>query len=655
MNHRLSRCLIDYLHLEFNIFESIFKISVNDIDNCYKSNFFLCGFFYGYNEILNWFFNYDFKFVNNLISKKLKYIWFNTCTIWRSTGLEWLKEKLNYNIDDIFMESLKIDKSTINSKILFHRYYNYTYADQDMMEHTNYILSCYSNSNYKEKIALSYSNLDSFLKICETGNLKMVFWILKESKILISKLKKYCSLSPNYDDINHFMYICFEKFVFSKSSTLEDKKEFYDTFKFYIYKEFIKIRSNQQLNNQRRKYGFFIFLHSCKCYNLELFEWLFDIIPLRLNDINDTLNNTTDLSVIKWLYNKYNYIDLPYKFYRMVICKYEYFNFEEINTIEYLFNIGKEKILSSKYFKINNKSNLFRNILLERSSSDKLIMLKWIYNKMELKDLSVNNHYYFRMAIRKSEFEITKWIYSIYSSIDISIFNNECVRMACKKNNIELVKWLHSLNNDNFSVRDCNDYCFRVAAKNNNKNLVKFLYSVDPTINVSVNNNEVFINMCQAGFIDEAKWLLEINPNLNVRDQNDKAFLLSCRCNQLETALWLKCMYPDFYYLSIEYNDDDTIQTENVGSYYIIDKLSNPIDIKDEVYLPEDDIVDECPICLEEGDYLQLLCNHQCCSSCIENLYYRTNNNFKCPLCRYQQDAKEMKKIVPYKIQKKVI
>ena len=66
------------------------------------------------------------------------------------------------------------------------------------------------------KSAYNFTNLDSFLKICETGNLKMVFWILKESKILISKLKKYCSLSPNYDDINHFMYICFEKFVFSR-------------------------------------------------------------------------------------------------------------------------------------------------------------------------------------------------------------------------------------------------------------------------------------------------------------------------------------------------------------------------------------------------------------------------------------------------------
>ena len=72
----------------------------------------------------------------------------------------------------------------------------------------------------------------------------------------------------------------------------------------------------------------------------------------------------------------------------------------------------------------------------------------------------------------------------------------------------------------------------------------KLLYQNNPTINISVRNEEAFRYSCKNGHLDTAKWLLEIKPTIDISAKNDEAFIDSCKNGRLDVAKWLYEIKP---------------------------------------------------------------------------------------------------------------
>ena len=72
----------------------------------------------------------------------------------------------------------------------------------------------------------------------------------------------------------------------------------------------------------------------------------------------------------------------------------------------------------------------------------------------------------------------------------------------------------------------------------------KLLYHNNPTINISVRNEEAFRYSCKNGHLDIAKWLLDIKPDIDISAKNYEAFIDSCKYGRLDVAKWLYEIKP---------------------------------------------------------------------------------------------------------------
>ena len=74
------------------------------------------------------------------------------------------------------------------------------------------------------------------------------------------------------------------------------------------------------------------------------------------------------------------------------------------------------------------------------------------------------------------------------SNIDISNWNRYACRYALQTRQM-----------------DINEYAFVYACANSNLNMVKWLLEINPSINISIDHNIVFVSACQNCHLDIAK------------------------------------------------------------------------------------------------------------------------------------------------------
>jgi ankyrin repeat protein len=58
-------------------------------------------------------------------------------------------------------------------------------------------------------------------------------------------------------------------------------------------------------------------------------------------------------------------------------------------------------------------------------------------------------------------------------------------------------------------------------------------------IDLSTNDEEIFLTVCRRGYLDIAQWVVEVNPHTNISAREDYSFIYACRVGNLQLAQWL--------------------------------------------------------------------------------------------------------------------
>ena len=87
----------------------------------------------------------------------------------------------------------------------------------------------------------------------------------------------------------------------------------------------------------------------------------------------------------------------------------------------------------------------------------------------------------------------------------------------------------------------------------------------NPTINISANDEYVFLNACLKGHLLVAQWLLSVKPGINISANDEELFWIACLSGYLLVAQWLQSLKPHLYV--INYNNNGSYK-----GYYIRSK-----------------------------------------------------------------------------------
>ncbi len=126
---------------------------------------------------------------------------------------------------------------------------------------------------------------------------------------------------------------------------------------------------------------------------------------------------------------------------------------------------------------------------------------------------------------------------------------------ACENGNLERVKELYPVVVGNGNSFFESSFC--KACWKGHLNVAVWLYSVNPSLNVSVNNEWPFRFACQNGHLEVAKWLLSIKPSIDISIKDEYAFRYACKHGQLSVAKWLLSVKPDINIMACEDTNED--------------------------------------------------------------------------------------------------
>jgi len=70
-----------------------------------------------------------------------------------------------------------------------------------------------------------------------------------------------------------------------------------------------------------------------------------------------------------------------------------------------------------------------------------------------------------------------------------------------------------------------------------------------------------FINICKKGYLEEAKLLFQLNPTIDISADDEDAFRFACKSGNLELVKWLLEVKPDI---------DISIENDKVVNYLIL-------------------------------------------------------------------------------------
>ena len=127
---------------------------------------------------------------------------------------------------------------------------------------------------------------------------------------------------------------------------------------------------------------------------------------------------------------------------------------------------------------------------------------------------------------------------------DEIIINSNVFTHACLNNHLEVAKFLFHVNPSVVKLLSGGYYLFRELCTAGKLEMAKWLLSVCPTINISDNEEVIFLNACESGKLELAKWLLSVCPTINISIRDEFAFRYACVYNHLHVAKWLLSVKP---------------------------------------------------------------------------------------------------------------
>lgn len=198
--------------------------------------------------------------------------------------------------------------------------------------------------------------------------------------------------------------------------------------------------------------------------------------------------------------------------------------------------------------------------------------------------------------------------------------NEELFLVACKMKHWRFAKWLYSIDPTiNVSANNEAPFCF--ACTTGKLDVVKWLYFIDPTIDVSVNNEEPFRIACANGRLDIVKWLYFIKPTIDIEACDDYAFNKAVCDHHTHVLKWLCTVRPSKYIRKLMFATPvPKAAFETVTDNSVSD-------------------IEPCMVCFETITTtmvcLQTNCGHWMCHLCFNKLVLMSRSfACHCPHCR---------------------
>ena len=191
-----------------------------------------------------------------------------------------------------------------------------------------------------------------------------------------------------------------------------------------------------------------------------------------------------------------------------------------------------------------------------------LDIAEWLLEIKPDINISARNDYAFRHACSNGYINVAKWLLEIKPSIDISVNDDGALFYSFMHGQFEVVKWLSEINPNykliiedgkitNYYIVKQDEETFRLSCSSGHLDIAKWLFETIPSIDISLNYDEIFYSSCANDRLEVAKWLLEIKPDIDISLNYDEIFDASCSNGYLEVPKWLLSIKPD---ISVNYN-----------------------------------------------------------------------------------------------------
>lgn len=269
------------------------------------------------------------------------------------------------------------------------------------------------------------------------------------------------------------------------------------------------------------------FILVCKNNNNLLFaQWLYQIKPTMNISANqdEAFQNACicgNLPLVKWLLEIKPTIDL-------LACKYR-----NLEVAKWLIDVIPKHHI--KYISTQIDKQAFQ-LACERGDYNLATWLLQINPTIEI-TLDI-----FIMVCANGHLNIAKWLLKINTNITNTPNEIDMAFVfACERGQLDVAKWLYKSNLYTNSL-ELIQIAFRFGCQH--LHITQWLLEIQPTIDISYENDFSFQYLCAMGNYDMAKWLYTLKPNINVSANNNVPFIMACKNNHSILAKWLYSIKP---------------------------------------------------------------------------------------------------------------
>ncbi len=204
----------------------------------------------------------------------------------------------------------------------------------------------------------------------------------------------------------------------------------------------------------------------------------------------------------------------------------------------YYFNTDWQKNIRQFIETYGDLDALVYRLLTDSTSIQGEKILQWLDSIMNLSRLSIQC---LISLEKKASLHKISFLFNagkpMYTMVD-SLFCD-----ACEHGVLAIAKWIVSIK-PSINVSMNHEQPFINAISNGHIHMANWLLKQKPTINISAHEEEAFCNVCKSGNMGAAQWLYALKPDLNVSIANETPFRIACENGHLHVAQWLLHVKP---------------------------------------------------------------------------------------------------------------
>lgn len=236
------------------------------------------------------------------------------------------------------------------------------------------------------------------------------------------------------------------------------------------------------------------------------------------------------------------------------------------------------------------------------------------------------NELFFYIACEEGHKEWLQWACHFDHNLSLKMKENLPLQLACESNNLDVVKYIVESTNI-FSFNDV-DFLYNVL-KMCYYELAIYLYDKLPHLYSYLSNYDlqcVCFLWCMKNRT-MTMWLYNTFPQIPITLNNHEIFREICSRNDVILADFFATRRPQNYFVVI---DGDEIVQYDIQSTLTITKFIKYADVNPDI----------CCICYDKMSNVYTSCKHYYCLQCLEMHYIYNGKN--CPYCRKKNSESEL-------------